>query len=169
MSGDDYYFASGKRVPLHPDPNHLGVDLDRAKLPKTRRLALERAGRKLRDGVLLLSSDALAPDERAALAQAGALLPTYRAEDATIVVLPEVRVELRDADQAADLRDRLARAGVDPGSVTERGARVSFAPASGRAEDALRIANEIYEELAPAVSQARFLRVVAHPDARRRG
>jgi hypothetical protein len=169
---DSYYFADGKRVVLHADPNHLAVDLERAQgaeLPKARRAALRAAGQQLREGVLLLSREALDESERAALARAGALLPAYQAEDTTIVVLPEVRVELRDAGQVAHLRERLATAGVDPGSVTEHGGRVSFAPASGRAEDALRIANELYEEFSPAASQARFLRVVKRPDAGRDG
>jgi hypothetical protein len=169
---DSYYFADGKRIALRADPDHVAVDLQRAQaaaLPTTRRAALRHAGQELRKGVILLSRDALDDDERDALERAGALLPAYRAEDATIVVLPEVRVELRDADQVAGLRERLAAAGADPESVTERGHMISFAPASGRAEDALRIANEIYEELSPAASQARFLRVVARPEPRSRG
>jgi len=159
----NYYFAHGKRVDLSPDPNHVAVDLERAakaSLPRARREALLRDGQELRAKVVLIARRSLGEGDRRKLDRAGALLPTFRAEGATIVVLPEVRVELRDSKQIPHLARRLHGADVDPTSVKTHGSRFSFAPASGRAEDALRLANELYEELEPDASQARFLRVV---------
>lgn len=161
---DAYYFAGGERIALRADPQHVGVDLGRAtSLPKRRQTALRKVGRPLRGDVVLLECSAVPDAEQAQLDADGALLPAYHADDSTIVVLPEVRVELRDPKQVSDLRRRLERAGVDRKSIRARGGRVSFAPRSGRAEDALRLANDLYEELEPAASQARFLRVVPRP------
>lgn len=159
---DAYYFAGGERIALRADPEHVGVDLERAgSLRRTRQKQLRKTGQVLRGEVVLLEAGDIEPDELEALEAEGALLPAYRADDATIVVLPEVRVELKDAREAHRVRRKLEKAGlVDPKSVEERGGRLSFAPDSGRAEDALRLANDLYEDLKPSASQARFLRVV---------
>ncbi|WP_258187292.1 hypothetical protein [Variovorax sp. WS11] len=40
-------------------------------------------------------------------------------------------------------------------------------PASGRSTDALKAANEIYEQAHPAASSVRFLQFLARPDPKR--
>ncbi len=159
---DAYYFAGGERIELHADPEHVGLDLAHAaSLPRRRQSVLRKVGRVLRGDMVLLETREISDAELEELEAEGALLPAYRADDATIVVLPEVRVELKDPKEAHRVRVKLEEAGVvDPKSVQERGSMLCFAPNSGRAEDALRLANELYEDLEPSASQARFLRVV---------
>jgi hypothetical protein len=170
LSGQDentYYIAGGERVALDSDPNHVAVDLARAteaSLPKARQAELRREGQTLRRQVVLLAGSALDETDRTKLDRVGALLPVYRSHDTTIVVLPEVRVECRDSKQVPKLRRRLEAAGVDPKSVRVRGGRVSFVPGSGRSDEALSLANVLYEEFEPEAAQARFLRVVPRPD-----
>ena len=149
---DAYYFAGGERVELHADLKHVGVDLARAaSLSGQRRSALRKAGRVLRGEVVLLEARKISDAELEGLKKEGALLPAYQVDDATIVVLPEVRVELKSASEDHRVRVKLEKAGVmDPKSVQERGSMLSFAPDSGRAEDALRLANELYEDLPKA-------------------
>ena len=91
-----HYFAGGKRIRLDPDPNHVGVDLRHPaarRLPKPLRASIETDGMALRKGIFLVSADVLTDAQRAQLDEAGALLPVFVSEGATLVVLPEVRVE----------------------------------------------------------------------------
>jgi hypothetical protein len=159
-----HYFAGGRRIPLEADPDHVGVDLRHPAaraLPAGLRSRIEKDGTTLRAGVFLVDAGLLSEAQRESLDDAGALLPAFRSEGATLVVLPEVRVEYADEKQHDLLRRRLAEPDVDPDSVDDRPGRVSFAPGSGRAADAMRLANQLYEELdRPPASQARFLRVV---------
>lgn len=161
-----YYFADGKRVPLEVDREHVAVDLRHAaaqRLSAARRSSLTKGGVTLRRGLVLVDTDDLARSEREILDSAGALLPAFKSSGALVVVLPEVRAEGRDRAQLARIHEFLSCHDVDPASVKERGSRVSFAPRSGRALDALQLANQLYDEIAPAASQTRFLRVVRKP------
>jgi hypothetical protein len=159
-SADDYYFSEGRRIHLKRNRDMVGVLLNHPLVASSRlRASLKRVGRPLRDGVVIVPWSAI-PDERRELLEGdGALLPVYEQNGALVVVLPEVRVEGTDPGQVPAIKAWLDAAEHDAELVEERGTRVTLRPRSGRAADALRIANEVGEEVRPALSQARFLRV----------
>jgi hypothetical protein len=139
----------------------VGVLLNHPALARSRlRASLKRSGRPLREGVVIVPWSAI-PDERRELLEGdGALLPVFEQDGALVVVLPEVRVEGVDSGQVPAIKAWLNAAEHDAELVEEQGMRVTLRPRSGRAADALRIANEVGEQVRPALSQARFLRVV---------
>jgi hypothetical protein len=105
------------------------------------------------------------PDDVAhALDQAGALQPVYRSADgALVVVLPEVRIDLADTEQASQLHDYLASHDLTSEVLRDTGEQVVLRPTSNRGDDALSLANSIEETVHPPMSQARFLRIVPRP------
>src|SRR5437899_839652 len=92
-----YYYAGGERVPLAPAADALAVDAKRlaaADLSAAARQEIDtHAGPKLADGIRLVPGSALSPAARAALESAGAVQPVFESAGATLVALPEVRVE----------------------------------------------------------------------------
>lgn len=164
--GAYYYDVDGSRIRLDP-ADQLAVDLGAArtaKLPREVVSAIERDGRELRGGVVMLGVGDVSEEVAEALDEAGALQPVYGADDgALIVVLPEVRIEAADESQATDLRKWLRSANVDTEVVRDTGDRLVVRPTSGRGSDALDLANSIEEEVHPPIAQPRFLRVVPRP------
>jgi hypothetical protein len=124
------------------------------------RASLKRAGQQLREGVVIVPRTAIPSERREAWEEVGALLPVYAQDDALIVVLPEVRIEGTDASQVPAIKQWLKDARREAEVIEEQGTRVTLRPRSGRAADALQIANEVEEHVHPALSQARFLRIV---------
>ena len=161
-SGDTYYWAGGRKIPLARS-DEVVVDLDAGTAPSAAAAKRVRAkGTALTRGLVLLSQgDAVEAIGEAAASAAG-VHPVYRTDDgALIAVLPEVRVEA-SPEGLEQIRDR-------PGAhVTERTEdRVVLRPDSGRGEDALQLANELAEAGVVEVSQPRFVRVVDRPEPRR--
>jgi hypothetical protein len=156
-----YYFSGGRRIPLRADPDWVAVLLDHPAVRATDLpVQLERQGHVERSGVVVVPHSVLPERLRSGLEAQGALLPVYAHGDAQIVVLPEVRVEGSDTKQVAAIHGFLDSADVETEVIEERGNQVTLRPRSGRAEDALRLANEIHERLHPPMAQARFLRIV---------
>jgi hypothetical protein len=106
---------------------------------------------------------ALPTDLRRRLDQDDALLPVFQYEDALVVVLPEVRVEIAAGDET-EVHRFLEQADVPNQVLTDRGTRLVVRPDSGRGEDALRLANELQESVPVEMAQARFLRRVPKRD-----
>jgi hypothetical protein len=163
--GDAYYWAGGRKVPLHGSPDVV-VDLASAAvapLAGTQVEALRAAGRTLSGALLLVArSDAVA-----ALGEQGAsgpgVHPVFRsADDSLVVVLPEVRVEASNAAKLAELVRSLTTAHIKEESAD----RLVLEPDSGRGEDALALANALSESADADLAQARFLRVVPRPGSR---
>jgi hypothetical protein len=160
-SANDYYFSEGRRIHLKRNRDMVGVLLNHPAVTSSRlRASLKRAGRPLREGVVIVPWSAIPDGRREFLEGDGALLPVYEQDGALVVVLPEVRVEGTDPGQVPAIKAWLDATEHDAELVEERGTRVTLRPRSGRAADALRIANEVGEQVRPALSQARFLRVV---------
>jgi hypothetical protein len=161
-----YYDADGSRVPLRAS-SEVAVNwaaADRSELPKDVLATLKEHGRELRGGVAMLPSSAVPDDVAEALDAAGALQPVYRSEEgALVVVLPEVRVEVADEAQAAEVRDYLSTMDLDSEVIRDTGEQFVVRPASNRGVDALDLANRIEEKMHLPMSQARFLRVVPRP------
>ena len=109
-------------------------------------------------GAILVERRRFREGEEAALDEAGALLPTYAADDTIMVALPEVRAEGAALSQLQAFVD--AERDIDPKSVKVRGERVSFAPRSKRGADALKIANKLQQKVKGASATPRFVRVV---------
>jgi hypothetical protein len=161
-----FYDDDGSTVPLVPT-DELAVQWDAADgadVPEDVLAELRRQARDLRGGVSMLPSSAMPKDVAETLDEAGALQPVYRyGDDALVVVLPEVRVEVDDEQQVRQLHDYLASADVQSEVVRDEGDQVVLRPSSNRGADALQLANRIEESVKPAMSQARLLRVVRRP------
>jgi hypothetical protein len=164
-----YYYAAGRQVPLEPDDDRVAVDW-----PAAERAGLEREVRQAADapprpgaGVVLVPRAALDATTIARLRDAGAMRPVYRHERATMVALPEVRVEFDTPAQRQAVLDMLGRADTLPHAIADSTEdRLVLRPASGTGEDALDLANAIYERARPAASSVRFLQFVPKPSVR---
>ena len=91
-----FYYAAGKRVTLTPDEDLVAIDQERAgsaKISEAARARIKDRSKALRGNVVLVAREELPSAERDALRTAMALQPVFCAEGATIVALPEVRVE----------------------------------------------------------------------------
>jgi hypothetical protein len=161
MVPDFYYYAGGKRIPLELDREHVAVDVGVVESREGRRpdpAAVEGA-EELRSGLYLVEKSSLSADIRRRLDQEDALLPVFLYEDALVVVLPEVRVEIAAGDET-EVHRFLEQSDVPNQILAEKGNRLVVRPDSGRGEDALRLANELQESVPVELAQARFLRRV---------
>jgi hypothetical protein len=165
-----YYYADGERIELTRADDLVAIDeqrLTRAAVPEAIRAELRKSAQSLRAGICLMRHDTLSPETLKLLREAGALQPVFRAQDALIIALPEVRVEERRAAGQRRLqkwidshRDQaLVRSQVE--------GRIVLEPVSADGEDALAIANALTEEVKPEMAQARFLRVLPRPSTSR--
>ena len=159
-----YFYAAGKRVTLTIESSLWALD--------TEALAIAVIADPIRQQILanariLRGKYVLARVPSAALASlraVRALQTVYRAADAVLVALPEVRVEERRPEKLRRLRawldSRRQRIEV---SETE-GGRLTLRPASGDAVEALEIANALQEEITPELAETRFIRTIQSPD-----
>ena len=164
------YYASGKRVDVALDDEWIAVSQDRAKqaqVPAAERNRLREAARPLRGDLVLVPTRGLSPASREALESAGAVQKVFKAEGATLVALPEVRVE--DSSQAR--REALRRWLDDHPGVArvlkEQDEMLVLQPVSGDGSDALRLAATLSEEVRVTSAQPRFMRVVRRPSTMR--
>jgi hypothetical protein len=89
----------------------------------------------------------------------------FRHGGTLLVALPEVRVELPEAQRGQ--LDSMARVGPIRSEVEDAGGgSVVMRPLSGRGADALQLANAVHERLHPELAQARFLRMIPSPRRR---
>jgi hypothetical protein len=159
--GDDYYWASGEKIPLDTAPqiavNTKAADehgLWQGELSDTATAKGTDIGR----GLVILPSDAVPSGLRDRLDSTGASAPVYRADDALIVVLPEVRME-SSKSSAHDVRTAVERIDSDASVEESAPGRFVVKPSSGRGEDALHIANRLTEDVSPEAVQPRFVRI----------
>ena len=165
----DYYYAEGRRVPLKAAEGYCAVDLERVQsrvLTASVQELLDRSGAALRRGVAVLLESDVPDGIRAELEQRGALQPVYEYLDALIVILPEIRVEETRRDQRARL-DTWIEKHRGEADVSEADDRIVLTPKSGHGGDALRLANEIHEQVEPEMVQTRMLRIVSKPGPHR--
>jgi hypothetical protein len=164
-----YYYNDGAQVPLQP-AEELAVDLEAAfaaGLPQHMLATLRKSGRELRTGLVMLDPKDIRQEVANELRAAHALQPVFHAENGVlIVILPEVRFEASDKEQAAEIRKCLGSTQLDSEVVRDRGEFLVVRPTSGSGADALELANRIEEEVHPPMAQARFLRIVSKPKGR---
>jgi hypothetical protein len=166
--GDAFYYADGSAVRLAPTDLTV-VDLEAARagdVPRSLVEGLQADGRQVRGSLTMVEQDALTPDLERRLRAAGAVRPVFRAEDgALIVVLPEVRVEATNAEEVTRVRRLVEATPVKARIVERRPQQLSIQLDEADGIEALDLANRIEEEIHPALSQARFVRIVRRPGA----
>lgn len=163
-----YYYAGGERISIEPDDAQVAVDPTKA-MEADLRSAVERAARgtHLPGGILLLPRSALDEPWLQRLRESGALRTVYRRGQVLIIPLPEIRVEFDDPEQRQAVVDSIPQAPY-PVKVAEKHAdRMLLMPVSGNSEEALAIANFVYEHARPASAAVRFLQVVPKRQPRR--
>jgi hypothetical protein len=164
-----YYYASGRPVELKLDRDWVAADRKRladAGVAAETLDALGKDARSLRGDLFLARRKSVPPKQLQELEQAGAVEPVFQAQGAMIVVLPEVRVEDPSQERRAAVQAWLRKNG-QAEVVSAEDDRIVLRPTSGRALDALDIANQLAEQVGPALAQARFLRVTARPSTMR--
>ncbi|MCI0360164.1 MAG: hypothetical protein L0211_16925 [Planctomycetaceae bacterium] len=160
---DCYYYAGGERITLTPAQDLLAFDQAAASKGALDKVVAGLSARPLTSGVSLVEQDQISAKDRQALSQAGALRPVFRAADAILVVLPEIRVEDSRPGQVEQLQDWFSKHCDDVEVESPRAGRFTVRPKSGSGEDALALSNALVEELGAQVSQVRFVRVVPRP------
>ena len=161
-----YYYAGGRRVELEPDDQYVAVDEKAADAAGVRVGVGGTPVRRLPGGVIVSPRSELSEAGLERLSQAGALRPVFRHHDSMMVPLPEIRVEFDNAKQRAAVRKAIPGAPFEAQVSDESANGLVLRPASGRSEDALALANYIYEEAHPAAASVRFVQFVPKPDVR---
>lgn len=162
-----YYYAGGRRIALDADDAHVAIDERQASAAGLTGSAGDDRARRLPGGVVLAERARVDDGCLADLRAAGAVRPVFRHGASLMVPLPEIRVEFDDEGQRAAVHDALARV---PHAVTitsDLPERLVLAPSSGRSDDALDVANYLYEHARPAASAVRFVQIVPRPDVPR--
>jgi hypothetical protein len=160
----NYYYAGRKRIELDVDPERIGVDGERAKsvgLKKALSCAAD-LGTEIAGNVYVVPRSALSQKDLAQLADAGALRNVYRVGKTMALPMPEVRVEFAKGRKAAALA-AVKSAGVATKIDEESNERLVLRPNSGSGDDALMLANFIYENARPATASARMVQVMPRP------
>ena len=158
---DDYYFAGGKKVPLHRDERHIAIDLDDSKIGRLSKdiiNALREKANIIKRSVALLAIDDIPEDALAFIREHGADLPVFHENGTLIIVLPEVRVEFDTEIELENIKSYLNTKAVTVQKQKRK--RLSLVPNSRSGKEALELANQLGEKLKVGLSQARFLRVV---------
>jgi len=163
-----YYYAGGRRIALEADPELVAVDEQRADAAGIRPDTDASATRRLPGGVIVTLRSTFDDAQLAALQQAGALRPVYRHDKALMVALPEIRVEVDNATQHTAVRQALAAAPHAIVISSESASSLVLAPESGQSDDALDVANYVYEAAHPAAASVRFVQFVPRPGPARR-
>lgn len=165
-----FYYADGEKVRLEAEDTLVALNragAERAGFGKQIAGALA-AARRLPGGVHLTERALLTADVLSSLREAGAIQPVYRHGRALLVPMPEVRIEFAAAQRGAVL-DALAHP-PSPVAVEEQSdGRIVLRVNSGNGDDAIEVANYVYEQARPAMSAARLIQVVSRPGADRPG
>ena len=162
-----YYYASGQVVDLTFDDNWLALDTGKLKasgLSARLQTSLLKGSRPLRGDLVLIKRDPFSTEQIDELIAGGAAHPVFRAGDALLVALPEVRVEESSAHGKRALRRWILQHGDRAEVVEDDGEKLLLRPTSGQGLDAITLANHLTEQVGPEMAQARFLRVVDHFD-----
>ena len=159
-----YYYSSGQKITLQPDDDLVAVDST-----KTGPWAEAVKDAVPLSGSLLLMDkhDLTGPminNLQKLASTPGATYDVFTVDDAKLVVMPEVRVEVDNAAQ--DKRMKQLLRGRQDVTVEEHDGQYNLMV--GSSSDALDLANEIWETVKPAVSHPRFVRITRRPDTRGR-
>lgn len=163
-----YYYANGRRVPIEKDATQVAVDLRRADAAGLKNVLEGIRGPQLPGGVVLASREALDDEGLERLREAGALRPVYRHDRAVMVAFPEIRVEIDDEQQRQAVLASIDRS-PHPVEISEHGEDcLLLRPTSGSGDDALDVANFVFEQARPAAASIRFVQFVPRPERTKR-
>jgi virulence-associated protein VagC len=162
-----YYYAGGERVPIEEDETRVAVDVRRANEAGLQELTTTMDGPRLPGGVTLAARDSFGAKDVERLRKAGALLSVFRHDQAVMVPLPEIRVEVDDEKQRQAVLDSI-ESSPHPVEISEQDdARLILRPTSQSGEDAIEVANFLHEKAKPAAASIRFVQFVPRPDTTR--
>ena len=162
-----YYYAGGKRVTIEEDKSQVAVDVSRAGAAGLEKVIAGLSGPRLPGGVVLTERSAFDKEGLERLRKAGALRPVFLHDRAVMVGMPEIRVEFDDEKQRQAVLDSIDKA-PHPVEISEQSDdRLLLRPTSGSGDDALDVANYVYEHAHPAAASIRFVQFVPRPDTRR--
>lgn len=158
---DLFYYAGGRKVRLIREPVRFAVDTNRLAalgIAKKELKSIRGFARSLRHGYLLVDRKAISAAMMKKLGKTGAVQPVYRYGKGWVTFLPEIRIE--DGDKA--LVARIVAFAQEMGAEVslDYGSRVVLCPSSNLSEDAVDLANRIYEGFHPELVQARMIRIV---------
>ncbi len=161
-----YYYASGKRIPIEEDKTQVAVDVHRADAAGLKAVLDGVSGAQLPGNVVLAPRGALDDKGFERLREAGALRPVYRHDRAVMVALPEIRVEIDDERQR-----KAVLASIDhsphPVEISDQNEdRLLLRPISGSGDEALDVANFVFEQAHPAAASIRFVQYMPRPEPR---
>src|SRR6188508_1401530 len=159
-----YYYAGGRRIELELDEHYVAVDEKAADAAGVSMEAGSATARRLPGGVTVSPRSGLSEAGLERLSQAGALRPVYRRDRSVLVPLPEIRVEYDNARQRAAVKAAIPQAPCEAEVTDESANGLVLRPTSGRSDDALTLANYIYEQAHPAAATVRFVQFVPRAD-----
>jgi len=162
-----YYYAGGRRIELEPDDQYVAVDEKAANAAGVSSEAGDSGARRLPGGVIVSARSGLSDAGLERLSQAGALRPVYRRDRSVLVPLPEIRVEYDNAKQRAAVKAAIPKGPCEAEVSDENADGLVLRPTSGSSDDALALANYIYEQAHPAAASVRFVQFVPKPDVQR--
>lgn len=159
-----YYWAGGKKRTLEVSGEHIAIDgRAAARAGVSDAAASLPVLSTLPGGITVVDHDAPGV---AKLAAAKVTRPVYRSGASLVVLMPEIRVEL-DAGQHDPALKVITAAGAADAITDDTPERITLQLRSGSGEDALALANRIYEQAKVAASAPRMLQVVARPGTKR--
>lgn len=172
VSPTSYYYADGRRIALVPSKRLLAIDknaLGSAGLDLKVRAAVEKHAKDVTKDLKLVERSALENngDIEQVLGAAGALQPVFDVAGATLIALPEVRVEGVSSREKQSFDAWLTQHKDQAIVQRQSEGRFTIRPASGYGGDALRIANSLAEQFQPALAQPRFVRITDKPSVTR--
>ena len=160
-----YYWAGGQKVELETDDEHVAIDqklAERAGLDRELKTAAQ-AGQRVGAGVLVAPRSSLEEGTLTSLREAGALHSVYKHRRAMVVPLPEIRIELDNPKQRRAVMSVLTERASDHSITEDTPEQMVLRPTSGKGDDALKLANNIYERAHPAAASVRFIQFVPKP------
>ena len=162
---DNYYYAGGRRISLKRDDDLVAFNQAAAASSGVDVRTLNAASglRRGAEGVFVAPRASLPDEQIASLRRKGSLLPVFRRDRVILVALPEVRVEFDDAQERNAVKALLASTAVKVSVTQDVDDLLVLRPSSGNADEALRLANRIYECAKPAASSIRFIQFVPKP------
>jgi hypothetical protein len=159
-----YYYAGGRRVELEADDDLVAVDRTLATAAGVDIDDQAAAGAGRPSGEVVLARRSSFDEKRlASLRGAGALQPVFRRDRAVVVALPEVRVEFDDPEQRRAVKDALSRSPHGVVIAEDTTDRLVLHISSGSGDEALAVANYLYERAHPAAASVRFVQFVPRP------
>ena len=156
------YIAGGQTVCLEPDGKFAGIKLDGLD-DKERRL-VEEGARIVSPGMAVVKRDVLSEAQLGTLHKQGALFPVFTGKGASMIALPEVRVEPQVGMAGMKSLTKWLHAHADQIKVTSQAAhRIVLEPVSGYGPDAVTIAHNLATKFKGLSASPRFVRIVSRP------